>query len=419
MVLGIAIGVVLFIIYEKQRHSVPINGEMEGFSKNISNVPETNPYWGKLLQDYHLQTNENKGSKDCLHKYVDIAHFKKGIKIHDNANASALQFCTNKNYPGQQVCSQSDTCGSCISYKNEFDTINKNTKDKCEQLTDSIGAQKTVFNNLKQPIQNTVLALELQINRRRGLMNKVKKTIEDTKELEASIKTLQQEKVLYNIAKYYCTAQENSRFYKNIKARKKQPGKNYMDLNNVNNDSLESPPGNNPYKCWSNHRVQTLHWVPNTEQCKEHKKFKGKSPDWGKNAVMFGDSTIKTSEQSYGQEATPNGAAISSKEMKDMSCNNFHPNSRSYTDGNKIYVLKEGDVASYEKLEGDCEGNDLKEIKGIEDIEKCKKICGNNEYCKGFSHSKNDKICILKYDTCSNLNPLKTGTKYDFYKLKF
>lgn len=415
MVLGIAIGVVLFIIYEKQRVSAPIDGEIDGF-QDISNVNESNQYYGKLLQDDHLQTNENRGAKTCLHKYVDIGHFQGGIKM--NKDASALLFCTKDGYLNSHQC-PGNTCNTCISYKKDFQTINSETTSKYNTLNKSIEDQKEVFGGLDVPIQNTVLALEDEIERRKRLVDNVKDNIKEAKELEASIKTLKAEKKLYDDAKSYCKTQPNSRFYKNIIARKNDPGANYMDLSVVDHDSVEPTPNQNPYKCWSNHRVQTLHWAPSSEQCINHQKFNNQSPEWVKNATKFEDSNIKMN-QSNGKPFTPYGAAISSTKMHHLSCDNFSPNSRSYRDGNKTYVLKEGTAASYEELNGDCAENNIQSFDDTT-LDECKQLCNNLHDCKGFSYKESGKKknCIPKNATCSDQNPLKLGSDYKFYQLTF
>lgn len=412
MVLGIAIGAVLFIIYEKQRHSVPIDGEIDGF-KDISNVYESNQYFGKYMQDHNLQTNENKGSKTCPHKYVDISHFQDGILM-KNKNASGLLFCTKDGYPNSQSCPTNNTCGSCISYKKEFKTIDSETSKKYNTLNKSIENQKKVFDTLDEPIQQTVNALKSEIGRRKRLIGKVTKNIEDAKELEASIKTLEEKKEVYDAATNYCKSQPNSRFYKNIIARQTDPGKNFRDLQNVEHDSVP-PPNNNPYKCWSNHQVQTLHWLPSSDYCQV--KW-GKSPNWSGRAKKFED--VKTIPQYYNEDPTPFGAAISSTEMKNMpdACDKINQNNLSYhntTDG-RLYVLKDNFSSSYKKREGDCEQNNIQEFKKTT-FDECKQLCNNIKNCKGFSYSKKDNQCYPKNATCTDEQLKKKGTNYTFYQL--
>jgi len=428
MVLGIAIGVVLFIIYEKQRVSAPIDGEIDGF-QDISNVNESNYYSGKLVQDYHLQSNENRGAKTCLHKYVDIGHFQGGIKM--NKDTSALLFCTKDGYPNSHPC-PGNTCNTCISYKKDFQTINSETNSKYNTLNKSIEDQKEVFEGLDVPIQSTVLALEGEIYRRKLLVDKVKANIEEAQELEASIGKLKIEKKLYDDAESYCKTQPNSIFYRNIKARKNKPGRRYIDMAESKFDSIKGPSGD--YKCWSNHKIPQILAIYGAGTLPSYPQLKatetkplgtvikvGNSGEWLVATPLVHDILKRRNEKKLevtNSNMTPKGTDPDVNIVKDLVI---------YIDDTILYRIKERTdftvaqqrfirsllYGEYINQLGDCAFK--KDIsKYVTTLNKCVNTCNRNRRCQGFSYNQHDSRCILKHDKCSK-NPDKSSN-FTFYE---
>ena len=422
MVLGIAIGVVMFIIYEKQYHSVPTDGEAEGF---LEEVHETNFNQHKIPQDSHLQNNENKGAKTCPHKYVDIFHFKDGIRMMNN-DASALRFCTKKDYPESQACSQ-NTCGFCISYKKECNTINQETLDKCKTLNQSVIEQKKEFNKFNMPILITAVDLINQINKRKGLINIVKANIQDAQRLDASIQTLEEQKYQYDTATFHCKTQPNSQFHRDIKARKNRPSNKHDDLATLSRDSINSPP--NSYRCWSNHKIPVITAIYGAGQ---------PLPTFAELKATANKplgTLIKTGSKMGWLVATPFvlDAIKQIRNKKALRVNNtsmirdpiigvpkhlriffdFQEKIEFRVSENHDLTVDQQDsirsalYGDYFQYTGDCGGNDIQKRKNINSKNDCEKICNKLAECKGFTYSEQLKECIPKKKSCSN--PTRSG----------
>lgn len=434
MVLGIAIGVVLFIIYEKQRHSMPIDGELERYT-DISNVPEANHFNNKFMQDYDLQTNENRGAKTCPHKYVDIFHLKEGIHIKNN-DASALLFCTKEGYPNSGSCSQ-NTCDSCISYKKEFESIDNDTSNKFNTLNKYIQNQKNIFDGLEQPIQDTITTLKNQINRRQRLIGKVKANIQDAKELDASIQTLEEKKNIYENAKKHCKTQPNSRFYRNIIARERKPSNKHIDMAKSTRDSIDDPPPE-PYNCWSTHKVPQIFAIYGFGPLPSFAKLietatqtLGFKFEVVRNDGKVGKWLIATPFVHDAIKNTRNGKAlnVNNKSMKGDPFFGKEKYLVIFNDSKVLFRVNEHEdftvaqqryirsllYGDYTPLDGDCGGNNIKKFKNINSINKCKNICNTRANCKGFTYSSKLKECIPKKKSCSN--PTRSGKDgWKFYE---
>ena len=428
MVLGIAIGVVMFIIYEKQYHSVQSDGEAEGF---LEKVFETNQYQNKLLQDLHLQNNENKGAKTCPHKYVDIFHFQDGITMR-NKNASGLRFCTKGNYPESKACSQ-NTCDSCISYKKECNTINKETFDKCKTLNQSVREQKKEFDKFKMPILTTAVDLMNTINRRNVLINTVKANIKDAQRLDASIQRLEKQKRQYDIATNHCKTQPNSQFYRNIIARKNRPSNKHDDLATLSRDSINPPP--NSYRCWSNHKIPLITAIygagnplPTFAELKAtankpHGTLikKGTNMGWLV-ATPFVLDAIKHTRNKKARNVnnkSMNGDPIVGEGKKGVIFFDFKEKKEFRVSENHDFTvdrqnrIRSALYGNYIYHNGDCAiRKDLSEYNTT--FDKCEEICNKRADCKGFSYNHNDSRCILKHAKCSK-NPDNTSV-FRFYE---
>ena len=155
--LGVAIGIVAFILWQQSTSTAQPRVSAESFNVQTGagvgalDPPEfpCNLKYGSLVQDQFLERNANQGNKTCSHYYQDPTILNENMEV--QAGPEKLLFCTADASPASvSNCFGECKSGHCLSLQSEANTINKDTFSMTNKFEKNLNQFKQqVFRNIR------------------------------------------------------------------------------------------------------------------------------------------------------------------------------------------------------------------------------------------------------------------------------